>query len=63
MKNRKKFREPGKTVKNVEKPLRNSQKYRKIVKNVQKLGKNCQKYQKTGQKVKIIEIRQKCRKF
>ena len=46
-KNREKCRKPGKTVKNVEKPVRNGQKYRKIIKNVEKLGKRCQKRQKT----------------
>ena len=47
-KNREKCRKPRKTVKNVEKPVRNRQKYRKIVKNIEKLGKNHQKCQKTG---------------
>ena len=40
-KNCEKCRKPGKTVKNVEKPVRNREKYRKIVKNVKKRGKNC----------------------
>ena len=51
-----------KNSKNVEKPVGNRQKYRKIVKNVEKLGKNRQKCQKTGKTVKKIEIRQRGRK-
>ena len=38
-KKREKFRKPRKTVKNVEKPVRNRQKYRKIIKNVENLEK------------------------
>ena len=49
-KNREKFRKPRKTVKNVEKPVRNRQKYRKIVKNVKNLEKNRQKCQKSSKK-------------
>ena len=33
-----------KKSKNVRKPVRNRQKYRKIIKNVEKLGKNRQKF-------------------
>ena len=36
--------------KNVEKPVRNRQKYQKIVKNVEKLEKNRQKCQKSSKK-------------
>ena len=45
-----------KNSKNVEKPVRNRQKYRKIVKNVKKLEKNRQKCQKSSKKpLKNIE--------
>ena len=51
---------PWKNSKNVEKLVRNRQKYRKIVKNIKKLGKNRQKCQKTGKirqrkKLKIVK--------
>ena len=45
-----KCRKSGKTIKNVEKPVKTRQKYRKIVKNVEKLGKNRQKCKKTVRK-------------
>ena len=45
-----------KNTKNVKKPVRNRQKYRKIVKNVKKLEKNRQKCQKSSKKpLKNIE--------
>ena len=40
---RQKCRKPGKTMKNVEKPVKNLQKYRKIVKNFQKQKKTSKK--------------------
>ena len=49
-------------MKNVEKPLKNLQKYRKIVKNDEKFGKivkNVKKPEKTSKKILICQKRRK----